>query len=369
MLDRLSERRPDARVAVRFVVAVALASIATGLVAIITGPRLEGPGIVALAQSIAEFSGTVVGFALLVAAWGMRRGSRLAYIAAAVLVALSAGHGIAQSRALSVPLVILSVVGFIVLALTSPRFTRSSSFTSTQIGAILAIVGVCGYGTVGAYTLRTEFTGVETVLDAFYFTLVTASTVGYGDVHAAGEGARVFVISLIVLGPTAVAIAIGSVVEPELEARFPTHRDQARADGGTRAVPDRVVVLGCSPVSRPALSGLVGRVPLVVVTADKERAAGLEYHGVDVHHGDLTDETTLREVGLEDGDVVLVATGSDLETAHVALAARGIEPDARVVAFATGGGVETLEGVGVDAVIDPWDLLGRTIADAVLENG
>ncbi|MHC3439130.1 hypothetical protein ACYJ1Y_13785 [Natrialbaceae archaeon A-gly3] len=47
----------------------------------------------------------------------------------------------------------------------------------------------------------------------------------------------------------------------------------------------------------------------------------------------------------------------------------GRRPDARVVAFATGRAVETFEGVGVDAVIDPWDLLGRTIADAVLENG
>ena len=368
MLERLRGPRPDARVAVRFVVAVALVSIATGVVAIVTEPTLDGPGAVGLVQSIAEFSGAIVGFALLVAAWAMRRGYRLAYVAAAVLVALSAAHGVAQSRLVSLPLVVLSLTGLVVLSLTSPRFTRSSSFTPTQVGAVLATVGVCGYGTAGAYALQEGFDGVDTVLDAFYFTLATASTVGYGDVHATTQATRLFAVSLIVLGPVTVAVALGSVFEPALEARFSASRDTLRADGGSSVAPDRVVVLGCGPAVGPALSGLVGRVPVVVVTAD-ERPTDLASGGVDVHRGEPTDEATLREVGLEDGDAVLVATGDDLETAHAALTARRTEPDARVVAFATGGSVDRLEGAGVDAVIDPWEPLGRATAEAVFENG
>ena len=365
MLERLRRPRPDARVAIWFVVAVALVSIATGVVAIVTEPVFEGPGAVALTQSIAEFSGAVVGFALLVTVWAMRRGYRIAYVAAAILVALSAVHGIAQSRLVSLPLVVLSITGLVVLLLTSPRFTRSSSFTPTQVGAILAIVGVCGYGTAGAYALQDGFEGVDTVLDAFYFTLATASTVGYGDVHATGEGARLFAVSLIVLGPTAVAVAIGSVLEPTLEARFSVSRETVRADGGSSEAPDRVVVLGCGPLVGTALSGLAGRVPVVIVT-DDERARALESDGVDVHRGEPANEATLRTVGLEDEDTVLVATGGDLETAHAVFAARSVAPDVHVVAFTTGDG-GGLERAGVDAVIDPWELLGDATAEAIFE--
>ncbi|PSP31996.1 hypothetical protein BRC64_08040 [Halobacteriales archaeon QH_10_67_22] len=44
------------------------------------------------------------------------------------------------------------------------------------------------YGTVGAYTLREEFLGISTLTDAFYFTLVTASTVGHLLVESALTG-------------------------------------------------------------------------------------------------------------------------------------------------------------------------------------
>ncbi|WP_345779413.1 hypothetical protein [Natrinema sp. SYSU A 869] len=75
MFEWLHPRRPGGRIAVWIVAAIALASIATGIGAILTRPALEAGGSVGDLQSAAEFSGTIVGFALLVTAWGMRRGT------------------------------------------------------------------------------------------------------------------------------------------------------------------------------------------------------------------------------------------------------------------------------------------------------
>jgi len=50
-----------------------------------------------------------------------------------------------------------------------------------------------------------SFEGLHTRVDALYFTLVTMATVGYGDVHAAGQGARMLVIGLIVFDVVIVA--------------------------------------------------------------------------------------------------------------------------------------------------------------------
>ncbi len=50
-----------------------------------------------------------------------------------------------------------------------------------------------------------SFDGLHTRVDALYFTVVTMATVGYGDVHAEGQGARMLVIGLIIFDVVIVA--------------------------------------------------------------------------------------------------------------------------------------------------------------------
>lgn len=339
--------RPTGRVAVRIVVAVALASIATGIAAILTDPALEAAGPLADVQAVAEFSGTVVGFALLVAAWGMRRGYHIAYAAAAALVLLAAIHGLVQFRPLSVPLIVLSIGGLVVLSLTSTRFTRSSrlDLSSTQFGSFVAIVGVFCYGVAGAYTLRNGFDELETVVDAAYFTLVTASTVGYGDVHPTTEAARLFAVSLVVLGPTTVAVAVGSLFGPAIETRLARtgRRVTSHHPDGT----DRVVVLGLDDLTAAVAERLAGRTAVTIAASDETRLRELP-DAVDGVVGEPADDETLARVDLETCDAVVVAGDERSALADVARAGT----DARVIAVADGSTARELEG-RVDVVIDP----------------
>ncbi|WP_207587536.1 NAD-binding protein [Halomontanus rarus] len=374
MLERLGRDRPrpSGRAAVWLVVAIALVSIGTGVAAIVTQPTIGTTGTLGELQAAAEFSGTVVGFALLVAAWGMRRGYRLAYVAAAILVFLSAAHGVAQSRLLSVPLVVVSVGGLVVLVFTSERFTRSSSLTldATQLGALIAIVGVFCYGTAGAYALRDEFTGVETVVDAVYFTLVTASTVGYGDVHPTSDGARLFAISLVVLGPTTVAVTVGSLVGPAIDRRF--SRTGSRVTNGPTDRSARVVVLGYDETTARFVTALAAHAAVLVVTPDDEVASRLERAeqvngaAVDVLVGDPTDGSILERADLETATAVFVATGDAARNGYTVIAAREAT-DARVVVVAEDGRADALERAGADVAIDPDALLADAVVGATLE--
>ncbi|NUB93176.1 NAD-binding protein [Haloterrigena sp. SYSU A121-1] len=383
MFETLRLPRPDRRVTVRLVVAIALASIATGVAAILTRPAVEAGGSLGQLQSVAEFSGTVVGFALLVAAWGMRRGYRLAYAAAAVLVALAAAHGVVQFRALAVPLVVLSSGGLLVLAATSRRFTRSVVLDATQVGAVLAIVGVFCYGTAGAYALRAQFDGVETVVDAVYFTAVTASTVGYGDVHAATETARLFAVSLVVLGPATLAATVGSLFAPLLETHFERTGRRAAAHlepesgvadpgsgaGNGTARPTRVVALGFDATLAPVVEALAERASVAVVT-DEETAPRLP-EGAAPIVGDPTADRTLERAGLGACDAVLVVAAG-IDAGETVAAARS-RTDARIAVVedresrteAAGAG-ESLERAGADAVVDPAAVLADATVDALL---
>ncbi|MFC4438804.1 MULTISPECIES: ion channel [Natrialbaceae] len=366
MLERLPSYRPGGRVAVWIVVAVAIASIVTGVVAILTEPALETAGPLGALQTAAEFSGTVVGFALLVTAWGMHRGYRIAYITAAAFVFLAAAHGVIQYRLFSVPLVVLSIGGLVVLVLTSERFTRSSALDSTQLGALVAIVGVFCYGTAGAYTLRAQFDELDTVIDAVYFTLVTASTVGYGDIHPLTETARLFAISLVVLGPITVGVAVGSLFGPALENRLARTGRRAtshhsRSDGVEGG---RIAVLGSDQWTAGLAEALSGQIPVTVVTTEEGTAQRLP-DAVEIVVGDPTDTRVLGRAEVDACDAVLVTTAEELDATDASLAARAVT-DARIVMIADRDANEPVEDGEADAVVDPEAVVVDAVVRAAL---
>lgn len=374
MLEWFHARRPAGRIAVWVVTVVALASIATGIGAILTQPALGTDGLLGAVQFAAAFSGAIVGFGLLLAAWGMRRGYRLAFVAAVVLVGMAGAHGIAQFRALSVPLVVLSIGGLVVLVATSRRFTRSSSPDATQVGALLSIVGVLCYGTAGTYALRAQFDGVETIVDAIYFTIVTASTVGYGDVHAATETARLFAISLVVLGPATLAATVGSLFRPAVEAHLERTGRRATAhldsDGATAEgrpeTSDRIVVFGFDETIAPVVEALASRATVTVVT---NRDIAQLPTGIDAISGEPTTDDALERAGLETCNGVLVGVGTDdaIDTDAVIAAVRS-RTDARIVAVATGRESESRERIEADAVVDPERILVEATVGALVES-
>lgn len=238
----------------------------------------------------------------------------------------------------------LSVGGLAILAATSERFTRSSrvALSATQFGALVAVVGAGCYGTAGAYTLRGGFDGVEGVADAIYFTLVTATTVGYGDVHPMTLGARLFATSLVVLGPATVAVAAGSLFGPAVEARL------ARAGRRVTAHHDRikrVAVLGADATTEAVVERLADRATVTLMADSPGEDAWLA-DGVEVHAGDPADETVLERAGAGTWGTIVVTSG---DTGTV-LAARAAT-DAPIVAVAPDP--EPAVVAGADVVIDP----------------
>ncbi|MEF8907809.1 MAG: ion channel, partial [Haloarculaceae archaeon] len=191
-----------ARAAVLLTTLVALLSLATGIANIATqqvsGPL--SPFVPETVRQTAGFTGTLTGFLMLLGAWGLRRGYRVAWYSTIVLFPVTAVQGLVQASVFSLPLVALSLLSLPTLLLNRGRFDREVALSTAQQAAIFALAGTLVYGTAGAFALRDQFVGVANPTDALYYTIVTASTVGYGDVTAQSAQARLFSISVVVLG-------------------------------------------------------------------------------------------------------------------------------------------------------------------------
>ncbi len=359
---------------------VAFLGIATGI-AVIGTEAVVWPlrrVVPATVRRLAGFTGVVASFLLLVAAYGLQRGYRLAWVTTVVLLTVVALHGVLQASPFSLVLLVVALVALAVVARDYRRFDRRLAATSAPVVALSTLLAMLLYGVVGTYTLRGQFTGVSTPLDALYFTVDTATTIGFGNVHATTQGGRLFVLSLVLLGPSVVAATVGVVVEPLFSSRRENgatsttdvdSTDTDRSGVDVDRLDDHVVVLGRGQgVLTTVRSGDRDDADLVVVVTEDE-SAGIDGSNVPVLVGDPTDDETLDRVGVDRARAVVVATVDDATTALAVLGVREVAPDVRVVAAARDeDAVEKLERAGADAVVGPA-VVGDLLVASALDDG
>jgi voltage-gated potassium channel len=232
-------------------------------------------------------------------------------------------------------------------------------FRQVQIGiALVAFVLVAG-------TLGYEALGF-TWIDALFQTVVTVSTVGYSFPHAINTGVKILTIALVLVGAGSLAYTFTVTLELLIEGhlrdilrRRTMERDIARMTG-------HVVVCGWGRVGREVARYLVNAgEQIVVVDRDATRLADVSHPTV---AGDVTDDETLIQAGIERAGTLIAALDTDSDNLFVTVASRSFRPDIHVIARARSEDSEAkLLRVGADRVVNPQRLGGDRMAAFVTQ--
>ncbi|MFB6092332.1 MAG: NAD-binding protein [Haloquadratum sp.] len=359
-----------ARASVVLTLVVGVAAVATGIANIGVGGaadfRLFGVAIPGVVRQATAFTGTLTGFVLLVSAFGLRRRLRAAWYATVLLFPITAAQGVLQSSRLSLPLVALSVFALFVVGLNVRAFDRELSLSTTQLASLAALAGAQAYGTVGAYALREHFDGVYSLLDAFYFSLVTGSTVGYGDITPNSAVGELFALSVLLVTVSSFAVVLGVVFTPLIEAQFSKALGRMTEEQ-LDVLDDHVLVLGFGDLTEPILEELTEKADVLVVVPDEERARRLSDRGYTVLTDDPSDEAAQQRGNVDAARAVVAATNDDAEDALAILTARQLNPEVTIVAAATQReNVNKLKRAGADTVISPTTLGAHFLAESAL---
>lgn len=365
--------RLGGRVTVLLTGLTALLSVGIGILNITTRP--SGPLVEVLPPAVVQtagFTGALTGFLLLGSAYGLRKGYRGAWNSTMLLLPLSAAQGLLQASEYSYPLVGLSLLALPIVGLNRRIFDRHVDFSLTQWASVAALVGALGYSTAGTYALREQFDGVNTLLDALYFSIVTASTVGYGDVTPAegpgGQLAKWFALSALVLNVAAFAVALGVLFTPAIEARLTTALGRMK-DRDIDILERHVLVLGHGELTEPIIEELTDAgVEFLVITPDEAVTRTLRDRDLNVYTGDPSDEETLERAKVGEARAVVAATNNDAEDALSILTARQLNPEVAIVAAATEReNVNKLKRAGANTVISPASIGGHLLVESALD--
>ncbi|MGV0908528.1 NAD-binding protein [Martelella sp. FOR1707] len=298
--------------------------------------------------AIRGVSQELVGGFLTVLSFGLLWRSRLAWVLTLLITAASLALQIFLHSDPSVALVVYTLFLFISLVMTRRCFYRAS----LTIGTLFALVGILltlGYGVLGSYVLGKGFSpGIGNFESALYFTVVTMSTVGYGDIVPHTDDARLFTMSLVVLGLVVFATSLTTIVGPVINRRmmgllqprkWPMKRN------------NHIIIAGQSSLARNLVKSLEARGMQVTAIWSSVPQAGVEQPD-DLVIGDATDSDVLENAGVKQARAVLALQDSDSENAFVSLAAKDINPDVRtLLAVNDAHNMDRMRRVRPDAVL------------------
>ena len=215
----------------------------------------------------------------------------------------------------------------------------------------LAIASTLLIGTVG-FTLIDHYPP----FDAFYMTLTTMTTVGYGEIHPLSHAGRIFNSFLIVFGVTTIFIAIGAMTQTIIELEFGDAIGKRRNKRMIDKLKDHYIICGFGRVGRGAAAELQhAGVPFVVVDISPERVERAMLAGMLAVAADSTHDETLRQVGIERARGLVAALATDADNLFVLLSAKGLNPRIYVATRAAEEGAEEkMRRAGADAVFAPY---------------
>jgi voltage-gated potassium channel len=352
---------------VQLVAVLSVLSIVTGVATLTGAAKINfiADQLPLSATESAGFTGSLTGFLLFLTSYGLRRRWRAAWYVSLFLVPTVTIQGVLQSSVFSTPLVLLSLVVFVILLSKEGVFDRNVTLTDTQIAAGLALVGAQAYGTIGTYSLRNEFRGIDTLLDAFYFTIVTGSTVGYGDATPIPESgfARLYALSVLIVSTATFAVALGTLLTPAIENRF-TEALGMTDDAELDQLSDHIIVAGNDQLTAPIIDNLQGDCSLLVIS-DTETPQSFTESDVLELHGSRTSNETFERARLDTARAVVIATEDDAEDIMTAITVRKQDDDIWIVAAATNNeNIEKFRFVGANTIISPALVGGELLAES-----
>jgi voltage-gated potassium channel len=204
-------------------------------------------------------------------------------------------------------------------------------------------------------------------LASFYWTMVTMSTLGYGDIVFTSDLGRMYSLVVLLAGAILILVMLPFTFIQLVYLPWQAASRRARAP---RELPDtrgHVILTALDPMNELLIERLkAANVPYVLLVDDADHAVDLHDAGYDVAVGAVDDPQTYRNIRAERADMLFTAR-SDTANTNAAFTMREVTDQGTIVATANSAdAVDILELAGCDRGLQLGDLLGRALAHRIL---
>jgi len=220
------------------------------------------------------------------------------------------------------------------------------------------VMGIAGYSII-------ENAGF---IDALYMTVITISTVGFGEVIPLSHAGKLFTVLLIIIGTGTLAYTasqfIDYVVAGELRNMFGRKKMENKID----ALDNHYILCGFGRMGR-IIAEILNKngIPFVIVDPQERQSETSENKYLFVT-GDATHENVLIKAGILRAKGLITVVDQDVTNLYIVLTAKGLSKELHVVSKCSQEEAHgKLVWAGADKIVSPYTIGGKSIAQSVIK--
>ena len=237
------------------------------------------------------------------------------------------------------------------------KLLQSKINTTLLLVAAVLSVGTLGYIFVSGYSF----------VDALYMTVITITTVGFGEVQPFSEGEKLFTVFLILTSISILGYALSSFSEYVVSGKIFDYYNKRKVEKQIQKLEGHTIVCGYGRNGRQAIQKLKNyKREFVIVENNKEIIEILSDEELLNVQGDATTDEVLLDAGIKEASYLITALPSDADNLFVVLSARQLNNNVKIISRASNeSSYAKLKIAGADNVIMPDKLGGDHMASLV----
>ncbi|MDD5229655.1 MAG: NAD-binding protein [Methylococcales bacterium] len=239
-------------------------------------------------------------------------------------------------------------------------------FELYTLGIFLGFLIFIGSIVIYLFESHAEGGQIKNLFDGFYWTIVTLSTVGYGDIAPHSTGGRLVSIVLIFSGIGVLSFFTSIMVSGFSEEIY--HLRENRTYTEIKRYDDFVILCGFGRVGQHIAKQLAkDKLKFVIIDSldtNIDKAHELNYTAI---HADASKNGVLKSAGINNGaSSVLCTTDDDVINVYITLTARNLNPNIHIISRSNNiDNVKKLYQAGASNVIRPFEIAGMVVAEYV----
>ncbi|MBI4931046.1 MAG: potassium channel protein [Bacteroidetes bacterium] len=225
---------------------------------------------------------------------------------------------------------------------------------------IIIITGIFGFILIEKYSF----------IEAFYMTIITVATVGFGEVHPLSDAGRLFTAFLIIMSFGTFAYAITSITRYIADGEFREYFKTKRLTNQLEELENHIIICGYGRNGKQASRVLRNHGQRFVVIEQKEEPVQsmTEKYPHLVLKGDATQDEILLQSGIKRARALVTTLPVDADNLFIVLSARTLNPKLNIISRASDENSDKkLKIAGADHVIMPDMVGGAHMASLVMK--
>lgn len=207
------------------------------------------------------------------------------------------------------------------------------------------------------------------LVDALYMTVITISTVGFGEVGTTSDLSELFSIIMIFLGVGVVGYAFTTVEAMLVEGRLVDLWKGSKMDKKISALDEHYIICGSGELADVIIDKFIKEgLDFLVITDERADLDDYSHHDILVIEGQATEEEVLEKAGISRAKGLIAALPSEVDNIVTVLTARNLNKDIYIIANSTSkSGSQKLMKVGANKTMSAVEISGKRIASLMIK--